>query len=354
MSEAAQAGRNRQLDALRALAIVLVVAIHASAYTGLDPATGGGWLSFLITAAGVPVFFLVDGFLFALRHAHAREFDYSQHIAGSARRLLVPWLVFSALYLAARAGTEALGVVSERVVLGQSWLGLLNCLYFSCAALQMYFLLSLFLIRCCAPLARRLAAGPETLLLGAMGAAVALHAAYRAWIGDAAGDPILLAIWGLQFYLLGMVLMRHAESIRRHRIVLTAASAGVVLLARSGAPLGALGGWVAQYAYLIALFSFFWGLAHVGASLSRIGEETMGIYLLHTPVLMNIVNRLAALVVSDPLLRFGVVTLLSFALALAASRLLARLPYGAIALGRVRERPRSASPALRGIASEPQ
>src|SRR5687767_8115454 len=139
-----------QLDALRAIAIVLVVAIHARAYSGIEG--GPDWFWFVVDAAGVPVFFLVDGFLFASRRS--RDFDYARHVATSARRLLVPWILFGMFYLAVRAISEATAVVPDRIVLGQTLFGVLHCLYLSCAALQLYFLVSLFLIRCLAPLTR--------------------------------------------------------------------------------------------------------------------------------------------------------------------------------------------------------
>src|SRR5262249_9097911 len=155
---------------LRALAILMVVGIHAWGYSGLVPDRSWGW--FLVDAAGVPVFFLVDGFLFAARGQHA--FDYSSHLKASAQRLLVPWVLFATFYLAIRVGAEAAHAVPEQLVLGHSWLGVASCLYFSCAALQLYFLLSLFLVRCLAPLARWLAAGPEWLLLASIVASSAL------------------------------------------------------------------------------------------------------------------------------------------------------------------------------------
>ena len=330
--------RIERLDALRAVAMFLVVGIHAHSYAGLDAEASDTWLRFAVSAAGVPIFFLVDGFLFASRRASER-FDHARYLAASARRLLVPWLIFSAIYLVARAAAESWQLVHERVVLGKSPLGVAACAYFSCAALQMYFLLSLFAIRCLAPLWHRLARAPAWASLAAFAAATWLLRglvldAYEARFG-ARTDPLLLALWGLQFHLFGATLARHAAWLRRQRSPLLALAAVLVIAGRSG-PISSP--FVAQYAYLAALFLLFFGLEDVGRLLPRIGRETMGIYLLHTPVLMSAVTRLASPRVADPHALFAVVTVLSFAIALALALAIGRVPRGAILFGRLERR----------------
>ena len=65
----------------------------------------------------------------------------------SARRLLIPWVLFNLLYLVLRASLEYFGFFSQRIVIGSSWVEILRAVYHSQISEQMYFLLSLFFIR---------------------------------------------------------------------------------------------------------------------------------------------------------------------------------------------------------------
>ncbi|OYY68628.1 MAG: hypothetical protein B7Y61_20345, partial [Rhizobiales bacterium 35-66-30] len=56
-------GRLDWLDAIRGYAIILVVGIHAAAYSFIPLDSLGGWFGFLLSAATVPLFFAADGFL---------------------------------------------------------------------------------------------------------------------------------------------------------------------------------------------------------------------------------------------------------------------------------------------------
>src|SRR4030095_2475916 len=79
------------------------------------------------------------------------------YIRRSAQRLLVPWFIFSVFYLAVRWEAERWDVLSQKVVLGEDLLGIVKALYLSTVSSQMYFLLSLFIIRTLAPLTRHIA-----------------------------------------------------------------------------------------------------------------------------------------------------------------------------------------------------
>ena len=142
------------LDALRGAAIVFIVWTHAAAYARHEPHSAlAVWLTRL--TPGLPFFFLVDGFLFArsvLRRSG--RLDYGTYAWKSAWRLLVPWAVFTLLYVLCRGGVELLDLrrggtplFQTRLVVGQSPGAILRHALDSSIAMQMYFLPTLFVIR---------------------------------------------------------------------------------------------------------------------------------------------------------------------------------------------------------------
>ena len=134
------------LDSFRGLAIAMVVATHALGYSHLDQESEQ-LLGFLSRTIAVPVFFLVDGILFALGHQEQTTFDCAAYVRKSARRLLLPWVVFTVFYCALRIPFEYIDNSSAHVVYGQTWQEIALAAYLSSFSSQMYFLLSLFLIR---------------------------------------------------------------------------------------------------------------------------------------------------------------------------------------------------------------
>src|SRR5215467_5890109 len=130
------------LDALRGIAIIMVVGIHATAYSGLDTETKNFVLSFF--QMSVSAFFLADGYLLFFRGAFEKKFDYLQYLQKSAKRLLIPWLVFTIVYLVLRGVFEYLGYLPRVVVVGHDIPEIVKGVYLSSVSSQMYFLLSLF------------------------------------------------------------------------------------------------------------------------------------------------------------------------------------------------------------------
>lgn len=283
------------LDGFRGCAIVMVVATHAMAYAKLDDSTSA-LLSFWVQAAAVPPFFLADGFLFARSLQNTHHFSYAEYSVRSARRLLIPWSCFSILYVAFRAAFEYISHPAHTLVLDRTIGEVLAAVYYSSLSSQMYFLPALFMIR-------MLSWGTRILALLSPSRLVIVWLAYVwVWqvlpIGAEQGDridPLLSAAWGLQYYLLGMVL-----SIYEKRIVgcpLAVATVGFVCLAvvKIGFPLW---GVLAQYLYLGSLFFLFLGLGNRTSPIHVLGRLTMGIYLIHAPVILKVVSS-AALVVFD-------------------------------------------------------
>ena len=62
------------LDSLRAVAIVMIVGIHTLGYCVSLPPDQKEILSFIVSEVSVPVFFLVDGYLFARNIIHSQNF----------------------------------------------------------------------------------------------------------------------------------------------------------------------------------------------------------------------------------------------------------------------------------------
>ena len=89
------------LDSIRAIGAFMVVAIHTMGYVPLE-SSDQAVISFLVHAVAVPIFFLVDGVIFANKSNEIPRLNYSNHVLRSARRLLVPWVIFSVFYLLLR------------------------------------------------------------------------------------------------------------------------------------------------------------------------------------------------------------------------------------------------------------
>src|SRR5215831_18472352 len=140
------------LDNVRAMAIIMVIGVHSLAYCAALPHDLNTIVSFIVTVVAVPVFFLVDGYLFARSVIDLKSYDYLKYVHNSLFRLVVPWGVFTLIYGVARYGFELTGFLEEKLIVGHTWQQVVIAAYGSIYAPQMYFLLSLFLIRLCSPL----------------------------------------------------------------------------------------------------------------------------------------------------------------------------------------------------------
>jgi surface polysaccharide O-acyltransferase-like enzyme len=136
------------VDGFRAIAMFMVVGIHALGYAQLEPSTQT-LIAFFVQTVAVPSFFLADGFLFWRRQRSEASFHYGRYIVRSAKRLLFPWVILSVFYAFMRAAFEYSGYLQEKVIIGRDMQDVLIAMYSSSIAPQMYFLLSLFFIRAC-------------------------------------------------------------------------------------------------------------------------------------------------------------------------------------------------------------
>lgn len=324
--------------------MVMVIGVHAVGYC--VPLTPSQYEVFrvLMHTASVPIFFLVDGYLFARRQRQQPRRNDAGAIARSAQRLLVPWLIFTVTYTVARFAFERLGVLDEHLILGQPWTRVLLGAYGSIYAPQLYFLPSLFLLRLAAPAFGRLARIQP--LGGLLVAGVVFMAIYKLAIPHVAGvlrieggqEPVLHALWGAQYFLLGIVCRRLGELVPAPRVALVALPAwvvAVVLQDRLGEP----GGMAMQYLYLVTLLFGFAAASRWLSPIDWIGRHTMGIYLLHAPVVMKVVSLAANAVVSDPAASFLVIIAASLAVSAALVGLINALPHGRRLFGEVSPRP---------------
>ncbi len=340
-------GRLDYVDSVRAVAILMVVAIHALGYVDIARAPRAV-ISFATSTIAVPVFFLCDGFLAAQRFG-SRELDYRQHLVGSARRLLLPWALFSLFYAAARFASESLGVVPQVLVAGQSPGTVIANVYASVIAPQMYFLLSLFLIRLATPVIMKLAASPRL-----CAAILVLYAfAYLLVEPALAGffsyglDPVLHGFWGLQFYLLGTLLAAATNQIEAWGGFIGPVFVASSFAARFLAPSSPLTDTLVQYGYLVGAFAFFAGLGKRQWILPSIGQETMGIYLLHAPVVLKLLDVAVDRLPVSPAAQFALVTAGAFSISLAVSKVLSRIPHGRMLFGELGTKTRTGARAHR-------
>lgn len=337
------------LDAMRGLLVLFVVGIHALGYSGLPAGPARSIIDFVVSTIAVQGFYFVDGLLFARRIDRIGGPGASRYLGDSARRLLWPWLLFSVAYAVARAAAERYGVV-EPTALSQAGLSpgtLLESIWWSHAAPHLYFLPSLFLIRCgTVAIWRAFRARAETLVIAGIGMLFAfrtvIEPAYLALVPHEGLDPLLHAFGGLGFFVLGAGMWRMMGARGR---VSPAWIVGPLVAAGLGffAP-RSVQNIAVQLGYLLPVYSLFALYWTGGAMMTLVGRQTMGIYLLHMPVIMKlwavILGRLF-----DPtgLLTYFLLVATSFAAALALSLAINWWGMGGVVFGERQPKPRPAS-----------
>jgi fucose 4-O-acetylase-like acetyltransferase len=321
-------------DAVRAVAVFLVVANHALSYV---PSRAGdvGWLVFIIRELPVPIFFLCDGFLFFLLKSSGGAFDHRTYLKRSAQRLLIPWAFFSVLYTAVRAVFECFGMFEHKVVLGHGLGEILGGMYASQVASQMYFLPALFILRALTPLWRKLwmtRPAAHLLIYIIYTAAFRLIEPRLRAYAVPGYDPILHALSGMQFYLAGTFIARVFQSFSKNALPILGALALSIPILRFATG-GELEKTLTQHVSLFAAFAFFLLITVKENRISRIGKDTMGIYLLNGPPLIKVVSIVFSGLLPWPAAAFILTTAATYFLSLYAARLLRSHPYGKAVMG---------------------
>ncbi|OZB03105.1 MAG: hypothetical protein B7X67_17985 [Rhizobiales bacterium 39-66-18] len=337
-------GRLDWLDAIRGYAIILVVGIHAAAYSFIPLDSLGGWFGFLLSAATVPLFFAADGFLISRRLDEGRPPRW-RDVPRWAKRLLLPFLIFSLFYAGLRWIGESRGLLAEHLIPVNDPLALLVTLYRTPHAQNLYFLPALFLVRLAAlpliPLMRYGIGMRVALLLAAIGLNLAARATFLAPLLSAPVlDPVVYLFWGLPLFLSGLVLARLAPLVAGREAMV---GAGALLLAALAQARG-LGSLFIVYPYLAGLMALGRGLLSGDGRLARgfafLGRRTMGIYLLHGPLFLKAGQMLVskAGLVGWP--GFFALWGFGFAFGLAATLAVERLRLDGLLFGAPTPRPR--------------
>ncbi len=317
------------MDECRAVAISMVVGFHALGYVTVEGAAASIILFFVQTIA-VPVFFLVDGFLM-MRRVQV-NFAYGRFLRQSARRLLVPWVIFSVLYLVARYVFELTGMLETKLIIGHSLGQIAVSVYASHIAPQMYFLLSLFAIRVFSFAIQHLSKIP-TVYLAILAATYA--AVFRIFEGALAGifapglDPILHALWGFQYYLFGTVLFRVDWFFSGKRIAISGLICvvvlGLLLVVADDHPVAAA---IIQYSFMLATYCAAKQWSGKISIIAAMGRDTMGIYLLHAPVILNITAKTVCAALGSGVVSYVVVVFAVVMLSWISAQLIIRARLG--------------------------
>jgi peptidoglycan/LPS O-acetylase OafA/YrhL len=322
------------LDALKATGIVMVVAVHVLSRIELSE-SDRDLMMYLVGTIAVPLFFVADGCLLSWKFTGAPQFDRGSFVRKSASRLLVPWAGFTILYATIRMMLEWLKLTRETVLLGNDFSEMVQAIYLSRISPHMYFLLSLFIVR-----------------LGMVGFYRTLQWSMWTWFAVSimymgiyhlslpkdwflpGADPILLACWGAQFYFLGIALQKGLNSIRLHAEPLLVFCIVGAIGSRLLSPANAL--YVSQAFYLVsACITLLLITERTNWSFSM-GRDTMGIYLLHAPVIVwGVATIVTALLPAVSLVAFGVTTCASVLVSWFVTRLMERSSGGRLLLGQL-------------------
>jgi surface polysaccharide O-acyltransferase-like enzyme len=335
-----QKERLAALDSMRAVAILMVVGVHALGYCRPLPEPSQAVIKFIVHTISVPVFFLVDGYLFARMNIGDSKPSYTDYVKKSMIRLLLPWLFFTIGYSVIRYIFELNGFFDNNLVLGKSALAVAKNSYGSVIAPQLYFLFSLFLIRLIAPLTGFLFKIDRNTVL-AVGALYILF--YRWPVNNflapylrinGGQEPILHAFWGMQFYLVGIILYLFKDSIDNTKTFYLSVAlfflSFVTTVPENGIGIKLI---VTQYLYL---FGFYFGFSlcpRTAQIINSIGTNTMGIYLLHAPIMLKAVSLFLNPLVATPILSYLLLVLIVFGSSYALTISVRRIPYGSLLFG---------------------
>lgn len=98
---------HRDLDQLKGLAILMVIACHSKLGVLFEPNSTGTLLVESLFLMTVVPFFVIGGFTFAFALANDTRLDFPKYLRKKAERLLLPYFVFSSAFVVLKA--ESLG-----------------------------------------------------------------------------------------------------------------------------------------------------------------------------------------------------------------------------------------------------
>jgi surface polysaccharide O-acyltransferase-like enzyme len=327
------------LDGMRAFAILMVVGVHALGYCSKLPNITHDAIRFIVQTVSVPVFFLVDGFLFAHMNLFKPKITYSYYIKKSATRLLIPWAIFVIGYSIVRYFFEFYNFFDIKELVGQPIMTIVKYSYGSVIAPQLYFLFSLFLIRMMFPVTKQLfKINRHYVIISSIMIIILLETAKYSLFPylniNGGQEPILHALWGMQFYLIGINLYIFKNDINNTiGFVLFFSLLCIVYFLSKTLLTVPFIGIIVQYFYLL---SFYFALSLFPANfplVSSIGANTMGIYLLHAPIILKAISKVTNYFIKSPLLSYIVLCVLVFISSYLLTILINRIPFGSILFG---------------------
>ncbi len=317
----------------------MVVGVHTLGYCMELPQSLKQIVSFIVHTASVPVFFLVDGYLFARSDLQLKRYRYLTYVRKSLFRLLVPWAVFTLMYTLARYAFELTGFLKVKTIVGHSWQEVAVSAYGSVYAPQMYFLFSLFLIRLCSPLCKQLLFNRNYFVMHFL--FFCYYAAYRLIIPFLAPsltikggqEPVLHALWGMQFYLAGIMVFITSGIVDLRKLFMPFLIALIVVLLIQHAVAGSGLTYLVEYLYIMTLVLFFTFFPAGFSFLNWTGRNTMGIYLVHTPIVLKGVSLILNRFVFHPLASFASILICAFAVSAGIVMIMNAVPYGCLLFG---------------------
>lgn len=328
------------LDTMRAIAILMVVGIHTLGYSREMPKTTYTVISFFVRTIAVPVFFLVDGFLFARMNMRGPRVTDCHYIKKSAIRLLLPWLIFVIGYTGMRYLFEQNNFLETKLVVGQSLLIVAKNSYGSVIAPQLYFLFSLFLIRTLIPLTKHLF---QICRYSVLFLSIAFIILYRLPTNyylvpylkiEGGQEPILHAIWGFQFYMVGISLYLFREVINKAKafyVLFSLLCLSFVIHVPEN--IHFLKTLISQYLYLLSLYFGIECFPEKYHLVSSVGANTMGIYLLHAPIMIKALSIPINYLITIPILSYVSLALIVFVFSYYLTIIISKIPYGSLLFG---------------------
>lgn len=326
------------LDNMRAIAIIMVVGVHTLGYCLELPAHQREIISFIVHTISVPVFFLVDGYLFAISMNSTKSYNYLRIVRSSIFRLFIPWAIFTFFYTLLRYAFEYFGLLKLNLILDNDWKNVIISAYGSVYAPQMYFLFSLFLIRLCAPVLKYIAT-PKSYYASLLAFILysLIYTSIRPYISPyltipGGQEPILHALWGLQFYIAGILIFKSSLFFNIKKMFFPALTFFVIALLAKGS-LGTHASTIIQYLYLLTFFILFTLFHKAPSVLSLIGKNTMGIYLIHSPIVLAGVSLALNKFVVTPMLSYLSIFFSTLLITTGIVLLINIIPYGSLLFG---------------------
>lgn len=286
--------RNRYADAHKGIAILMVVGIHSIGYSTGICETHQNILHNIIFGVAVTSFFFIDGFLFCLHHLNNINLNFLKFTLKNCIRLLKPWLIFSLTYSIFRLLFELYFPTDEYYIIGVSYYRTILNIFNSTFIPQTYFLLSLFTIRTISyPIIQLLKSNAIFFCIGIFCCILAfrffssqLPQEFHVPNGQ---NPITHAVWGAQFYFAGSFVGFFYNNLKTKALLISEISLSLLIISLFLNDF-LLFRYCFRYSYIFLLFFGFHLVSGKCFLLEIIGYNSMGIYLLHAPVLIRIVS----------------------------------------------------------------